>query len=159
LLINANKEEYKMTTIKYTLIKSPAQYDKYCERLMELDTQQKRSKDEKDEFELLELLANHWEEKFYQKYKMEPIKLLKYLMDNQNLSNNDLADVLGIGKSAVSQILSYKKGLSKGVIRKLSERFKLSQEAFNRNYELRLQSHKSNRNKKKLDGRKSSVAA
>ncbi|HOZ86605.1 MAG TPA: helix-turn-helix domain-containing protein [Bacteroidia bacterium] len=137
-----------MTTIKYTLIKSQAQYDKYCERLMDLDTQQKLSKDQKDEFELLELLANHWEEKFYQKYRMEPIKLLKYLMDNHNLSNNDLADELGIGKSAVSQILSYKKGLSKEVIRKLANRFKVSQEAFNQITTLKVDKKKSVNKKK-----------
>jgi len=148
LFINANKDENKMTTIKYTLIKSQAQYDKYCERLMDLDTQQKLSKDQKDEFELLELLANHWEEKFYQKYRMEPIKLLKYLMDNHNLSNNDLADELGIGKSAVSQILSYKKGLSKEVIRKLANRFKVSQEAFNQITTLKVDKKKSVNKKK-----------
>ncbi|MEK7198567.1 MAG: hypothetical protein AAB212_01410 [Bacteroidota bacterium] len=36
----------------------------------------------------------------------------------------------------VSDILNYKKGLPKNTIRILSEKFKLSQETFNRPYEL-----------------------
>lgn len=37
----------------------------------------------------------------------------------------------------VSEMLNYKKGLSKETIRILSDRFKLNQEAFNRPYELK----------------------
>lgn len=48
---------------------------------------------------------------------------------------NDLAQILNIGKSTISEILNYKKGLSKENIRKLAEYFKLSQEAFNRPYQ------------------------
>jgi HTH-type transcriptional regulator/antitoxin HigA len=42
-----------------------------------------------------------------------------------------------MSKGYVSDILHYKKGLSKEVIRKLAERFKLSQSAFNRPYKLK----------------------
>ena len=48
----------------------------------------------------------------------------------------DLVDLLGISKGYVSDILNYKKGFSKGVIRKLSGHFKVTQEAFNRPYKL-----------------------
>ena len=48
----------------------------------------------------------------------------------------DLVNLLGVSKGYVSDILHYKKGLSKEVIRKLAERFKVSQEAFNRPYPL-----------------------
>lgn len=44
--------------------------------------------------------------------------------------------ILGIGKGYVSDILNYKKGLSKDVIRKLADHFKVRQEAFNRPYKL-----------------------
>lgn len=66
----------------------------------------------------------------------DPIELLKCLMKAHQLKSVDLVKILGIQRSAISQILFYKKGLSKDVIRKLSEHFKLSQEAFNRSYEL-----------------------
>jgi len=48
-----------------------------------------------------------------------------------------LAKLLHVSEGLVSDMLNYKKGLSKETIRILSERFKLSQEAFNREYKLR----------------------
>jgi hypothetical protein len=43
----------------------------------------------------------------------------------------------GMSKGYVSDILHYKKSLSKEVIRKLADRFKLRQDAFNRPYHLK----------------------
>jgi HTH-type transcriptional regulator/antitoxin HigA len=86
--------------------------------------------------ELLELLIDNWESKVYATKPKDPIQLLKSLMEVHQLKSVDLVKILGIQRSAVSQILSYKKGLSKDVIRKLSEHFKLSQEAFDRPYKL-----------------------
>jgi HTH-type transcriptional regulator / antitoxin HigA len=50
----------------------------------------------------------------------------------------DLAKLLRVSKGLVSDMLHYKKGLSKETIRILSERFKLNQDAFNRPYKLKL---------------------
>jgi HTH-type transcriptional regulator/antitoxin HigA len=58
-------------------------------------------------------------------------------MKVNKLQPADLASILGVGKSLVSDILNYRRGLSKEVIRKLSERFKVSQELFNRPYKLK----------------------
>jgi HTH-type transcriptional regulator/antitoxin HigA len=58
-------------------------------------------------------------------------------MTDHHMKAKDLADLLGMSKGYVSDILHYKKGLSKEVIRKLAERFKVSQEAFNRPYKLK----------------------
>src|SRR5687768_7124163 len=99
-----------MSPFKPKVIKTITQYDSYCERLMELDTiDRKLSQEEKDEFELLELLINNYEAKSIKRKKMDPIQLLKYLMDNHNMTRNDLINLLGIGKSALSQILAYRK--------------------------------------------------
>lgn len=49
----------------------------------------------------------------------------------------DLVPILKIRKGLVSDILNYKKGLSKEIIRILSAHLKISQEAFNRNYNLK----------------------
>ncbi len=57
-------------------------------------------------------------------------------MDEHNMKAKDIVDILDISKGYVSDILNYKKGLSKDVIRKLAEHFKLSQEAFNRPYKV-----------------------
>ncbi len=57
-------------------------------------------------------------------------------MAEHKLKPKDLAQILGTGKSLVSEILNYKKGLSKEIIRKLAAYFKLNQEAFNKAYKL-----------------------
>lgn len=57
-------------------------------------------------------------------------------MEEKNLKAKDLADILKVSKGLVSDILNYKKGLSKEIIRSLSKYFKVSQEAFNRFYDL-----------------------
>ncbi len=45
---------------------------------------------------------------------------------------------LKVSKGLVSDIINYKKGLSKEIIRLLSDYFKVSQEAFNRPYKLKV---------------------
>lgn len=66
----------------------------------------------------------------------DPIELLKSLMKDHKMKAVDLANLLYVSERLVSDILNYKKGLSKETIRILSERFKLNQEAFNRPYQL-----------------------
>ncbi len=66
----------------------------------------------------------------------DPIELLKSLMKDHKMKAVDLAELLHVSEGLVSDILHYKKGLSKDTIRILSEKFKLNQEAFNRPYEL-----------------------
>lgn len=123
-----------METLKYTVIKSEEQYFNYCnslEKLLDLD-------DESfiDEVELLTLLIEKWDSEHNAFRELDPIELLNELMAEHNLKAKDLVDILGISKGTVSKILNYNKGLSKDVIRKLADFFKVSQEAFNRPYRL-----------------------
>jgi HTH-type transcriptional regulator/antitoxin HigA len=62
--------------------------------------------------------------------------LLKGLMANHGMKSKDLVEMLGISKGVVSDILRYRKGLSKEVIRKLAGYFKVIHESFNRPYKL-----------------------
>jgi len=55
---------------------------------------------------------------------------------HNGLKPKDLIEILDLSKGTVSKILNYHKGLSKEIIRKLSDYFKVSQEAFNRSYKL-----------------------
>jgi HTH-type transcriptional regulator/antitoxin HigA len=57
-------------------------------------------------------------------------------MTENKIKAVELAKTLDISKSLLSDILNYRRGLSKEVIRKLADRFKLSQEAFNKPYKL-----------------------
>ena len=123
------------TKLKYKLIKSRRQYNTYCKNLEELII--KNRKADEDEIELLTLLIEKYDEEQYQLPEFDPIELLKSLMSDHKLKAKDLTEILGLTKGTVSKILNYQKGLSKETIRKLSEHFKLNQEAFNRPYRLK----------------------
>jgi HTH-type transcriptional regulator/antitoxin HigA len=67
---------------------------------------------------------------------VDPIRLLHSFMEDHKIKPKDLVPLLGVSKGYISEILHYKKGLSKEVIRKLASHFKVSQETFNRPYKL-----------------------
>jgi len=123
------------TKLKYKIIKSRRQYNRYCKLLEEMLFKSKKLNS--DEVELLTLLIEKYDEEQYQVPEMDPIQLLKSLMEDQKLKAKDLTEILDLSKGTVSKILNYQKGLSKETIRKLSNRFKLNQEAFNRPYRLK----------------------
>jgi HTH-type transcriptional regulator/antitoxin HigA len=125
-----------METLKYTVIKNRTQYNQYCNQLEELVITGAKHKSFQDEIDLLTLLIEKWDEEHNSFKRVDPIRLLKSLMAEHNLKSKDLVSFLGVSKGYVSEILNYKKGLSKEVIRKLSAKFKVSQEAFNRAYKL-----------------------
>lgn len=119
----------------YRIIKSEAQYEQYCKILYNL-LKADANKNE-DEIELLTLLIEKYDQETYPIDKLDPIQLLKALMKDNNLKAKDLVTILNLSKGTVSKILNYQKGLSKSTIRKLSNHFKLKQEAFNRSYKLK----------------------
>ncbi len=123
------------TTIKYTIIKNKDQYDRYCTQLETLLTQA-NSESLQDEIDLVTLLIEKYNEEHNTFKETDPITLLRSFMQDHQLKSQDMAAILGIGKNYVSDILNYKKGLSKEVIRKLADHFKVRQEAFNRPYKL-----------------------
>jgi HTH-type transcriptional regulator/antitoxin HigA len=126
-----------METLKYKVITSEKQYDKYCKALEELVfAQEKRTKNEKEEIALLTLLIEKWDEEHRNWEGLNPVELIISLMQDHKLKAKEMIELLGISKGYFSNILHYRKGLSKEVIRKLSDRFKLNQEAFNRPYKL-----------------------
>lgn len=125
-----------MTTLKYTVIKSESQYNTYCKALEDLLENNENNKDSSDGIELLTLLIEKWDAEHSNFTEKNPIELLHSLMNDHHLKAKDLVTILGVSKGLVSDILNYKKGLSKEIIRILSGYFKVSQEAFNRPYKL-----------------------
>lgn len=124
-----------MADLTYTVIKNKEQYYEYCEILEELvfgDEVEERE----DEIELLTLLIRNWDDDHRLAKEMDPVELIKSLKQDHELSQNDLAEIAGIGKSYISEILNYKKRMSKNVIRNLANHFKIQQEALNKNYRL-----------------------
>lgn len=127
-----------METLKYKVIKTEGQYKEYCNVLEELVSQENLSQELQDEAELITYLIEKWDEEHSTFYDADPVQLLATLMMERGLKSKDLVEILGVSKGLVSDILHYKKGLSKEIIRSLSKVFKVSQEAFNRPYKLKV---------------------
>lgn len=125
-----------METLKYKVIKTREQYNKYCDILHDLVFAE--NDESEDEVELLTFLIEKYDKETSALSEVDPIRLLRSLMEDHELKSKDLAEILGVSKGLVSDILNYKKGLSKEVIRKLADHFKLRQEAFNRPYKLKV---------------------
>lgn len=123
-----------MKTLKYSVIKNEQQYKDYCNKLEQIINHQDDSLS--DEIELITLLIEKWDEEHNSFRGLEPIELLKKLMEENNQKAKDIAEVLNLSKGTVSKILNYQKGLSKNTIRKLAQHFKVNQEAFNQPYKL-----------------------
>ncbi len=138
-----------MEQLKYKVIKSKLQYQKYCNLLEELIIANDSNK--QDEIELLTVLIEKWDEESNSFNDLDPIEILKSLMSEHNLIAKDLVNILQVSKGTISKILNYQKGISKESIRKLSEYFKVSQEAFNRPYLLKQQLKRSEGRSKKID--------
>ena len=127
-----------MAAFQYKIIKTDAQYNKYCDILETLVDVGKKTKAVQEEIELLTLLIEKYDADHNSFDDASPIELLKSLMKDHKMKAVEMAKLLNVSEGLVSDILNYKKGLSKGTIRILSERFKLNQEAFNRPYELKV---------------------
>jgi HTH-type transcriptional regulator / antitoxin HigA len=129
-------KHYKMETLKYKVIKTHEQYKEYSGILEEMI--ERSDPEAQEEIELLTLLIWRWEQDHNSFIDSNPVELLKSLMKDHQLKSKDLVEILGVSKGLVSDILNYRKGLSKEIIRMLSSHFKISQEAFNRPYKLNI---------------------
>ena len=128
-----------METLKYKVIRNKSQYREYCNTLESLVFEGQGNYNAKEEIDLLTLLIEKWDEAHNSFSTLDPVQLLLSLMKEHDLKARDMVNILDISKGYVSDILHYKKGLSKEVIRKLAAHFKVSQEAFNRPYKMKTQ--------------------
>lgn len=138
-----------MEVLKYKVITSEKQYYEYCNKLEELAFATTKTKQTKDEIDLLTLLIEKYDEDHSSFNDLDPVGLLRSLMKDHGMKAVDLSKKLRISPGLVSDILNYKKGFSKTMIRQLAQLFKLSQEAFNRPYKINI-SPRSTRKRKKV---------
>ena len=148
-----------MANLKYKVITSKTQYKEYSNALEELVFSGAKDRNTKDEIALLTLLIEKWDEEHNTFEDVDPVQLLRSLMHEHNMKPKDLVQVLNISKGYVSDILNFKKGLSKEVIRKLASHFKTSQEAFNRPYKLVVAENARFRNASVMNTKKELVKA
>src|ERR1700744_2139332 len=104
-----------MNTLKYKIIKNKIQYKEYCKQLDELVINNSQTKLIREEAELLSFLIKKYDEENNIFKELDPIQLLHSLMEKQGLKAKDLVEMLDISKGMVSDILHYKKGLSKEI--------------------------------------------
>ena len=81
--------------------------------------------EESDEADILALLIEDYESRYYQIEALDPIEAIKIRMEELQLKQKDIAPALG-GKNRASEILNRKRKLTLDMIRKLSEILNLS---------------------------------
>ena len=125
--------------MKYKRIHDINLYNEYCniyERLL-----MKNSKEYSEEIDLLELLIEDFDNRTIENIgnneDMDPVEILQYLMEENKLTKAELARQLKVSRQLITEILNYKRNISKRMITKLSSRFKMQPVAFSREYELK----------------------
>ena len=120
--------------MNWNIIKSEGQYNKALlrmEAIFDVDNNSKNS----DEFDLLSILINKYEEEHFKIEAADPIQVIKMKMDYMDLKQKDLIPYFG-SKSTTSKILSYKAPLSLKHIWLLSEMLNLPIELLAKPYKI-----------------------
>src|SRR3546814_300321 len=85
--------------LKYKVITSERQYDSYCNALEGLLAEAPESRWIKEEIALLTLLIEKWDEKHTVFHKLDPVQLLRSLMEAYRIKAVELAAYLDASKS------------------------------------------------------------
>ena len=109
----------------------------YLEALNRLDVifDAKIGSPESDEADMLGLMIDEYEKKYYPIDAPDPIEAIKIRMEEMQLKQIDLINEIG-GKSRVSEILNRKRKLTVEMIRKLTTRLNLSPGLLINDYQL-----------------------
>lgn len=122
--------------MKYTRIKSDEQYNLYAEIHEKLTY--KNYESNKDEIELIEVLIDDYEKRTIDAPpELDPVQIIDYLLKENNISKSQLAKELKVSRQLITDIMNYRRNISKSMILKLSNRFKMNQSAFSRTYKLK----------------------
>jgi len=103
--------------MKLKILKTKKDYQTALERFEEI-FQAKPASTESDEADVLSLLLKEYEEKHYVIEAPNPLEAIKYRMEQQGLTNSDLAVILGF-KSRVTDIFKKNRKLNLTMVRKL----------------------------------------
>lgn len=120
--------------MNWTIIKSETEYIKALSRLDAIFDSKNNSKNS-DEFDLLTILINKYEEDKYKIEEADPIQVIKMKMEYMDLKQKDLIPFFG-SKSTASKILSYKSPLTLKHIWLLSDKLELPIELLAKPYKV-----------------------
>lgn len=123
--------------MKYSKIKTPDQYKEYLEEYHFIRFDKKGNNEE--ELELLELLMDEYQNRVTGKFysSLNPVELIRFMLYNNDITQNQLAEDIQISKQLLSDILNYRRNISKKLVLKLSGYFSFPQEMFSKKYDLK----------------------
>lgn len=119
--------------MKFKILKTKADYEKALDRI-ETIFDAKSNTPKGDEFELLSLLIDKYEEEHYPIDLPHPIEAIKFRMEQMGLKQKDLVSCFG-DKSKVSDVLNLKRKLNLNYIRNLHEKLDIPLDALISDYE------------------------
>ena len=120
--------------MNFKILKTEVDYNSALKRI---DTifNAKPNTPEGDEFELLSLLIDNYEEEHYPIKLPHPIEAIKFRMDQMGLKQKDLVVCFG-DKSKVSDVLNLKRKLNLKYIRSLHQKLEIPLETLVKDYSL-----------------------
>jgi HTH-type transcriptional regulator/antitoxin HigA len=118
--------------MKLKILKTKKDYQVALKRFEEI-FQAKSGSTESDEADVLSLLLKDYEEKHYLIETPDPLEAIKYRMEQQGLTNSDLAGILGF-KSRVTDIFNKHRKLNLTMIRKLHDELNIPLETLIKDY-------------------------
>jgi HTH-type transcriptional regulator / antitoxin HigA len=111
------------------VIHNDAELETYTNALFQLTALESPSGAEVEAIELLTLLVERYEQEHYPIPKGDPISVVRFLIEQQNLTQRDLIPQFG-SESSVSMFMTGQRNLTLEQVRKLSSRFKLPADVF-----------------------------
>lgn len=114
------------------ILKTKKDYQEALERFEEI-FQAKLGTKESDEADVLSLLIREYEDKHFVINAPSPLEAIKYRMEQQGLTNKDLAKILGF-KSRVTDIFNKHRKLNLAMVRKLHDKLHIPLETLIREY-------------------------
>lgn len=121
--------------MNWKIIKTESEYHSALKRLDEI-FDCKKDDPNFDESELLVFLIEKYEMETEPVFRNpDPIEVIKYKMESNELRNKDMVEIIG-SKSKVSEVLNRKRRLTLEMIRKISKSLHIPAELLINDYEL-----------------------
>lgn len=111
------------------VIHNDDELEAYTDALFQLTALENPSRAETEAIELLTLLVERYEQESYPILAADPVSVVRFLIERQNLTQRDLIPQFG-SESAVSMFMTGQRNLTLEQVRKLSARFKLPADVF-----------------------------
>jgi HTH-type transcriptional regulator/antitoxin HigA len=116
------------------IIKSEEQYRQYLERFNSIFDAEEGTI-ESDEFDLLALVIEKYEEEHYPIAEPHPLEAIRFMMEQNGISEGDLGKIIN-SRSRVSELFSGIRKLTLNHIRAINEKLHIPAEILIKDYEV-----------------------